>query len=374
MSDIEFSSKNLIKLAQDNSSGSKSILVENIADLFLSPEGRLNDHERMLMNDIMVKLLKNIERTICKKLSERLASSDMMSIELVTMLANDHIEVAAPILEQSLLLHDVDLIETIRNRTDGHRMAIAIRAHVSTEVSEQLIEHGSDDVIEALVRNENAEISQASIDYLVGESRTVDRFQEPLLNRSDLSFELAHKMYWWVSAALRRKIVSEFDVDETLLDDNLEMVTKEIVNQHDEKDSVMNKATFLVKKLADQKKLNIDFIITNLRQEKINIAVAALSELSGLTTQIIWRVLRERSDESLAVIARAIGLEKSQFSTMFLLILQCNSGSKARSTSVLNKMLKLFDRIKIENARAALRYWQRDKGYQDAQILLKDAG
>jgi signal transduction histidine kinase len=69
---------------------------------------------------------------------------------------------------------------------------------VSTEVSEQLIEYGSEDVIEALVRNENAELSQASIDYLVGESRTVDRFQEPLLNRNDLSFELAHKMYWWV--------------------------------------------------------------------------------------------------------------------------------------------------------------------------------
>lgn len=372
MSDTEYSSRGLIKLAQDNTSDSKQLLVENISDLFLSPKGRLNDHERVLMNDIMVKLLKNMEKNIRKNLSERLALSDVMSIELVTMLANDHIEVAAPILQQSLLLRDEDLIETIRNRTDGHRMAIAIRAHLSTEVSQQLIEYGSEDVIEALVRNEDAELSQASIDYLVGESRTVDRFQEPLLNRNDLSFELAHKMYWWVSAALRQKIVSEFEVDETLLDDSLEMVTKDIVNNHNVEDSVMNKAVQLVKKMADQRKLNIDFIITSLRQEKINIAIAGLAELSGLEIKIIWRVLRDRYDESLAVIARAIGLEKSQFSTMFLLILQCNSGPKAHSTSILNKMLKLYDRIKIENARAALRYWQRDQGYQDAQVLLKD--
>jgi len=369
----KLTSQDLIKLAQDNSKGSKKVLMENISDLFLSSEGRLNDHERVLMNDIMVKLLKNVEKRIRTDLAERLADSDEMSLELVTMLANDHIEVAQPILEKSSLLKDEDLIETIRNRTDAHRLAIAIRAHVSTDVSEELIEHGSEDVIETLVRNENAELSQASIDYLVQESRSVDRFQEPLLNRNDLSFELAHKMYWWVSAALRRKIVAEFDVDQTALDDALEMVTKTVANKHDETEGVMSKAIHLVRNLAEQKKLNFDFVVSSLRQERINIAVAALAELSGLSVKIIWRVLRERNDESLAVISRAIGLEKNQFSSMFLLILQTNSGPKARSTSILNSMVKLYDTIQPDNARAAVRYWQRDFGYQEAQMLLKDA-
>ncbi|MBL4601559.1 MAG: DUF2336 domain-containing protein [Emcibacteraceae bacterium] len=363
----------MIKLAQDSSQGSKKVLMENISDLFLSSEGRLNDHERVLMNDIMVKLIKNFEKTIRASLAERLSESEEMSIELVTMLANDHIEVAQPILEKSSLLKDEDLIETIRNRTDAHRLSIAIRAHVSTDVSGELIEHGNEDVIEALVRNENAELSKASIEYLVQESRSVDRFQEPLLNRNDLSFELAHKMYWWVSAALRRKIVAEFDVDQTILDDALEMVTKKIANQHDEEKGVMKKAIHLVQKLAEQRKLNFDFVVTSLRQERINVAVAALAELSSLSVKIIWRVLRERNDESLAVISRAMGLEKSQFSTMFLLILQTNSGPKARSTAILNTMLNLYDRIKPDNARAAVRYWQRDFNYQEAQMLLKDA-
>lgn len=369
----KLSPQGLIKLAQDNSEGSKQVLMDNISDLFLSSEGRLNEHERVLMNDIMVKLLKNVERTIRKKLSERLAESDAMSLELVTLLANDHIEVAQPILEKSSLLKDEDLIETIRNRTDAHRLSIAIRAFVSTEVSDELIEHGSDDVIEALVRNENAELSQASIDYLVQESRSVDRFQEPLLNRNDLPFEVAHKMYWWVSAALRRKIVAEFDVDQTVLDDALEMVTQTVASNHKEEDGVMAKAIHLVKNLADQRKLNFDFVLTSLRQERINIAVAALAEISGLDVKIIWRVLREKNDESLAVIARAIGLEKSQFSSMFLLILQTSSGPKARSTSILNTMLNLYDRIQPDNAKAAVRYWQRDFNYQEAQLMLKDA-
>ena len=180
-------------------------------------------------------------------------------------------------------------------------------------------------------------------------------------------------MYWWVSAALRRQIVAEFDVDQTLLDDALEDVTKDVLEKHDEKDGVMEKAILLVKSLDSQRKLNFDFVVTSLRQQKINVAVAALAQLSGLGVKIIWRVIREKNDEVLAVISRAIGLEKSQNSTMFLLILQTNSGSKARSTSILNTMLSLYDRIKPDNAQAAVKYWQRDHHYQEAQLLLKDA-
>ncbi len=60
------SSAGLIKLAQDSTKGSKEALMENITDMFLSPDGRLNDHERVLMNDIMVKLLKNVKRKSVK--------------------------------------------------------------------------------------------------------------------------------------------------------------------------------------------------------------------------------------------------------------------------------------------------------------------
>ncbi|MDG1994867.1 MAG: DUF2336 domain-containing protein [Emcibacteraceae bacterium] len=371
--DENLSSKDLLKLAQDSSKGSKKVLMENITDMFLSPEGRLNEHERVLMNDIMMKLLKTVEKTIRKNLSEKLAEADGVSIELVTMLANDHIEVASPVLEKSKILQDEDLIETIRNRTDSHRLSIAIRDFVSEDVSGELIEHGNEDVIEALIKNDNADISKASLDYLVQESRSVDRFQEPLVNRSDLSFEMAHKMYWWVSAALRRQIVADYDIDGSMLDDALEDATKEIISGHNAEDGVMQKAILLCKTMDNQRSLNFDFVITSLRQQKINVAVAAIAQLSGLGVKIVWRIIREKNDEGLTVVSKAIGLEKSQFSTMFLLVLQVNSGPKARSTSILNTMLHLYDKIKPDNARAAVKYWQRDFHFQEAQLLLQDA-
>lgn len=71
------SSTGLLKLAQDNSKGSKQALMENITDLFLSPKGRLNEHERVLMNDIMLKLLKTVEKQFVKTFLKNLPNQMM---------------------------------------------------------------------------------------------------------------------------------------------------------------------------------------------------------------------------------------------------------------------------------------------------------
>ena len=371
--DKGYKADELIRLAANKSVSARNELVENITDLFLTPGGRLNEHERALMNDILSKLILNVEQHVRKELARRLADSMDLSGELVNMLANDKIEVARPVLEKNKLLQDSQLIEVIRNRTDAHRLAIAIREDVTADVSDELIEHGNEDVVEALINNSSAEISEASLEYLVAESKSLDRFQEPLLNRQDLPPGLAYRMYWWVSAALRRRIIKEFEVDETLLDDAIEMATKHSIQQTEEEDSVMDKALKLVRKLEDENKLNTTFVLQALRQEKVNLAVAGLSQIAGLSVKIVWRAFRERTGESLAVIAKSIGLSKEEFTSLFLLVMQTRSGGKARATSLLKSILTMYNDIKAANARAAVRHWQRDLGYQDAMTDMKEA-
>ncbi|WP_321392394.1 DUF2336 domain-containing protein [Emcibacter sp.] len=371
--DKGYKADELIRLAANKSVSARNELVENITDLFLSPGGRLNEHERALMNDILSKLILNVEHHVRKELARRLAESVDLSGELVSMLANDKIDVARPLLEKNPLLHDAQLIEVIRNRTDAHRLAIAVREFVSADVSDELIEHGNEDVVEALINNGSAEISEASLEYLVAESKSFDRFQEPLLGRQDLPPALAYRMYWWVSAALRRRIVKEFDVDETLLDDAIEMATKHSLQQTGEEDGVMDKALKLARKLDEEDRLNATFILQSMRQEKVNLAVAGLSQMAGLNVKIVWRAFRERTGESLAVIAKSIGLSKEEFTSLFLLVMQTRSGGKARATSLLKSILTMYNDIKAANAKAAVRHWQRDLGYQDALTDMKEA-
>jgi len=370
----KIASKDLLMLAQEKSLSSRSELVENISDLFLSPEGRLNEHERALMNDVLLKLVSTVEKKVKKELSRRLASSDDVSPELAAKLANESIDIAGPMLTKSGVLKDEQLIEIVRNRTEEHRMAIAIRAHVSEDVSASLIENGGEDVVEALIRNDDAELSELSIKYLVAESKNVDRFQEPLLNRQDLPAELACRMYWWVSAALRRNIILNFNVDSTVIDDAIEIATKTVLQDQGSIDSIMRTALNLARELARKGELNILFLRRCLRQEKINLFVAGLSEMTGLDVSIIWRAIRERTGESLAVVAKSLDIDRDSFASIFLLIIQSRSGGKARTTNLVNSILTLYDNIKVKNAKIAVRYWQRDFGYQDAIIEIRNAG
>ncbi|MCF6195251.1 MAG: DUF2336 domain-containing protein [Emcibacter sp.] len=369
----KMTAKDLLRLAQEKSVTSRNELVENISDLFLSPEGRLNEHERALMNDVLLKLINSVEKSVRKELSKRLSTIDDVSPELAAKLADQSIEIAEPMLTKSGVLKDEQLIEIIRNRTDAHRMAIAIRFHVSEDVSSELIELGSEDVVEALVNNENAEISELSMKYLVAESRNLDRFQEPLLSRHDLPAELAYQMYWWVSAALRRKIIVEFNVDNTQMDDALEMATKTAIQNHGATDGIMRTALRLAKELAGKGELDIIFLRGCLRQEKINLFVAGLSELTGLDVDIIWRAIRERTGESLAIIAKSLDIDRDIFASIFLLVVQSRTGGRARTTGLVNSILSLYDDIKVKNAKVAVRHWQRDLGYQNAILTMKDA-
>lgn len=207
----------LLQLAQDSSAHGKTVLLENITEFFLTGEGRLSDRERALMQDILRKLIRDVETPIRRELARQLSQAQLAPHDLIVQLANDEIEVARPILMESGVLKDVDLIEIIRNRTREHRLVVAARSGLAEAVSDALISAGEEDVVVALLRNQDVRLSRRATEYLVAESQRQDQFREPLVQRRDLPADLALRMYWWVSAALRRHILANFEIDEVTL-------------------------------------------------------------------------------------------------------------------------------------------------------------
>ncbi len=364
----------LLLLAKDKSGEARARLVENITDLFLSDDGRLSEHERALMSDILGKLVSQVEADIKKELSQALAHGDIDLPDIVNQLANDDAEIARPLLEKSSLLKDPNLIEIIRMRTDEHRMAIAMRDEVSESVSNALVEFGNEDVIEALLNNHDAVVSKRAMEYLVAESRRVDRFQEPLLRRSDLPGDLAYRMYWWVSAALRKNILSNFDVDPLVFERAVRRAANAaMVDQHTEQSSYV-KAQQLVRRLSESGELTIQFLLNALRQQRVAVFVAGMAELGGINFRTAWRIFSDKGGESFAILAKAVGVERAQFTSIYLLVVQAREGGAPKSPGVIKEILELFDATTEANARGALQVWQRDSAYQEAIEELDKVG
>ncbi|MBI3451508.1 MAG: DUF2336 domain-containing protein, partial [Rhodospirillales bacterium] len=331
--------RRVLALAQEKTEASRRIIFENITDLFLTPAGRLSDRERLLMSDILGRLVREMELRLRRELSNRLAALPDGPRDLMVMLANDEIEVARPVLRNSPVLRAPDLIEIVKHRSHEHLLAIALRAPLSAEVSEAIVDRGDERVIEQLLKNPDAILSRRALEYLVAESQRVDQFQEPLLSRADLPPDLAHRMFWWVSAALRQVILNRFTIDVGLLDDSLSESAKAAIADLPPP-SIDDKAAQLIEAAADGQVLNHHLLVQMLRGGKIAAFVAAFARFCRLQPLIVRRVVFDPSGESLAIACRAVNVERADFASIFMLSRQGLGHQGSMPATALRDILK----------------------------------
>lgn len=362
----------LLEMARDKTSAGRQSLIAAVSDLFFDKNEVLSDRERALMSDILRQIIHDVEMSVRRELANRLVKMKDAPHDLVITLANDDIEVAHPILIESDILHDADLVEIIQHRTMQHQLAIAMRKNLSESVTEALVEAGNHDVIKTMLENPNAHMSRTTMEYLVEQAKRMDTYQNPLLRRPELEPELAKRMYWWVSAALRQHIVEHFDVDPNELDATIESTVQEVMTA--EAPSSGSKPLELAQQLENEGRITPDLMVKVLRQGEVPLFEAMFSKRSGLRLKLLRRLMFEPGGEALAVACKGIDIPKSDFATIFMLTRKARSGTGVMNPRELTRVLALYDRVRPEAARAMLGRWQRDSDYLNAMRLLQQSG
>ena len=165
-------SENLLDELQDTlAHGTVARRVETlrrVTDLFISGAVDYSDDQVGLFDDVFQCLIVHIEVSAKALLSNRLAPIDTAPPLTIRALAfDDLIEVAAPVLSRSERLDDEALIETARNKSQAHLMAISTRRVLSGAVTDVLVLRGNDEVIQSTVNNPGAEFSERGFTRLV---------------------------------------------------------------------------------------------------------------------------------------------------------------------------------------------------------------
>jgi uncharacterized protein (DUF2336 family) len=356
MSAIATDIRNLFTLAHDRTTGGRSQLVGAIGEM-MSDHGRvLTLHERALINDILKKLIQDVARPVRKALAEKLAASPNAPREVSALLANDEFDIASPILLNSCLLEDDDLMEIVRHRTISHRLAIAMRRSINEPVCETLVATNSIDVIKALLENHGAKISVATMGYLVDQSKTVDAYQEPLLRRSDLPPDLAKKMYYWVSAALRQFIVQNYAVDPVELDLTIAAVAQQAAAQHAHT-TPDEPAVNLARQLDQRSDLTPDIIVETLRRGETPLFEAMLAQRIALKPIMARKLIYGSSGEGLVAACRAAGIDRTNFVNLFMLLQRARNDPMTRDPYLMSRSLELFDKLNVETAKKLVERW-----------------
>ncbi|HEX2580957.1 MAG TPA: DUF2336 domain-containing protein [Dongiaceae bacterium] len=332
--------QHLLALAYDRSVRGRSELVRTVADL--SENSGVSERERDLIGDILLRLIKDVEKPIRNALAQILAESRNIPAEVVYALANDEIEIAGPILMRSPLLDDERLISIIRQQTERYHLAIAMRRTISEDVSQALVETGSVAVMHTLLGNEGASISSQTASTLVEHSRSMPSLQEPLVRRRELTPDLAARMYIWVTKALRDYILDRCAVQSDVIEPILAQATTgemATLPSTPEQTTAMRAARLLASKGA----INGTVLLESLKQADIDLFEALFAEMAQLPLETVRFLLYEDNGQGLTIAAAASNLDRIDFIALFLALERARN--RAAGHKPLSYWLRMFNRL-----------------------------
>lgn len=341
--------KNLVHLARETTSEGRRKLLREVTDLFLETPETLNKNEVAQFGDIMGQIAYDLEMSVRRHLAEQLAGVDAAPHGLVTKLANDEIEVARPVLQESGVLRGEDLLEVVKIRSQEHLLAVSVRENVSKRVADGLVARGNDSVLESLAKNKGAQLSHAAMETMMSRAEANEALQEPLVMRSDVPPELLKKIYSHVSSVLRDHILSSgLDVSQV---DGLMAETLDWF-QSVEKEHIPSPAEKFIIRKEKLNQLNKELLLQLAQQGKIPEFVAGMARLGKLDTATARRAILDQGGEKLAVVCKAIDFDAAAFSN--LLILTDPDGKLSQVER--DALLGVYDRITMEAAQRAMRF------------------
>lgn len=356
--------KGLLAIAHDKSETGRHQLACELSSIYrgtaVEVQGKkLTESEIGILNQILRHLLDVAQLEIRKMLAEDLATIDTLPIDLVMKLACDEIPIARPILENSPILKDPNLIEVALKMGREHQISISKRRNISEELANALIEAGDATVVQNVLDNESIFLSPPTFETVVDMACEEPSLQPSVIKRPEMNSAAASKLYWWASQEIKKSIMKHYPIDSETLNKSIDVAIQKLVdNCEPSKTVVSDRQKDLARKMTAAQSVNSDFLIQLLRMRQYALFKYVFSLYVRLTEAIVTDVIDDVGGKRLALICKAMLFEKSRFATLFLLARSARTGEHVVDPNELNHTLKYFEKINRSEAEKILESWR----------------
>jgi uncharacterized protein (DUF2336 family) len=172
----------------------------------------LSEDERKYAEEIMAILADDAADLVRRTLSVTLRNSPILPREIALKLAQDIEAVAIPVLQDSPVFTEEDLIELVLSVTAAKQAAIAARDNISVTLTEVISEHGQVDAVRALASNSHAEFTDRAYDDTLRRFGSDEIVQKGLIRREFIPTHIAEKMVSLVSGQLFDMLVNRHEL------------------------------------------------------------------------------------------------------------------------------------------------------------------
>lgn len=351
----------LVDLARTNDGAQRRELLREVTDLFFETQSTRSQAETNLFGDVLQLVAAEMQEGVLAELAQRFAGAEDAPLGLMRDLANHAYEVAAPVLRNSPVLTDDVLVQIVNYQSQAHIHAVAQRPKVSEAVSDAIVRTGDDVALDALIRNDGAQISRASMEVAVDRARANSKLHEGVVRRGDLPLDLLNEMYFMVETRLREVIMEKnASVDPKALDEALTKTRERMRVNAGAASDESRKALAFIRHRKAQGELNARVVIALHREGKRLHFLHGLAELTNLDADTAADLLERKDIDALAMICRASDIERPLFVT--LAVLMCG-GDNAMSQA--EEFGKLYNQVPVEAAQRAMRFFKVRKAAGD---------
>lgn len=345
----------LLQLAKDTTEVGRYRLTNAVSQFFEDQE--LNEVEQRLASQIMLDLIRQAEVDLRETLAERLSVVKSVPAEVIVFLANDTISVAKPVLLNSPVLNDVDLIYIIASKGPEHWQSIASRQKLSPIVADRLADTEDPGTVKNLLGNTHVTLQKGCMKKMIKVALKNSELHESLLQRPEIDSALVADLYVCVTHALRTEIMQRFNLRAEAIDTAMDNLVEELTQEAKGIRQVTPEMISLAKNYAERSDIAPSIMVKTLRRGQVSFFVALFAEKLGLPADAVMKLIQKDNGKPFAVACRSINMMKSEFASIFLLSRGIRGGDKIVDQRELAMALKYYDAIKEYDANRVIQSW-----------------
>ena len=304
----ELSEGDIIRLMKGETSEERATVAHRLCRRIATDV--LTEDERLFAEEIIQVLAQDTAELVRRTLSVTLRNSPRLPHKVALQLAQDVESVAIPLLENSPVFNDEELIELVLSVTAAKQAAIAGRSTVSSTLAEVICEHADETAVETLSGNTGAELTDRAFEHSIERFPANENMHENLVMRDHIPVHIAEKMVSLVSGQVFDMLINRHELPAQMAIDLAagarERATIDLVEQADR----TNDMARFVSQLNLNGRLTHSLIMRALCVGHMPFVEHALAELSGVPHSRAWLMIHDAGPLGLQAIFDRAGLHR----------------------------------------------------------------
>lgn len=280
----------------------------------LTPE----DHESALQ--ILSLLASDTAALVRQALAVTLRNSPKLPHDIAIRLAKDIDAVSIPVLKNSPVLTDEDLVEIVLAGSESKQVAIAGRTSLSESLTEVIALYGAKEAVQTVASNNGAAFTNEAYDGLLKRFGEDDDVKGALIARDVIPIHVTEKLITMVTGELFDRLVNKHELPPQLAIEIAsgarERATLDLVEQA----GLASDPPRFVQQLHLNGRLTPSLIMRALCLGHMNFVEHALAELAGVPRSKAWLMIHDAGTLGLKTIFERAGLPSGMFTAFRLAV------------------------------------------------------